>query len=322
VLVGVCVERRRTEEGRGIDQRHRAVEVDRAGLELGVLGLEVQLAAEHVHQQPAGHARFEELVHAVVAIVLQVAPLAVGVARVGGDRASHRVGEGAARVDAGPVRIIAADARDDLAVPLVARLARGHDQRAGHGIAAVQRALGALQDFDLGDARQLLVERIGVGLQHPVHDQREVGLGVAGRIDAADADLHVARLRGLHLRDARGQRDEVLRPLDARAPDVGGRERRDRRRHVPDPLLALSRRDDDFLDLSGGRRGLEYRGHGQQCGTVGRSEGQQPRLGNIHVIPLHMMVEPNRVGHETRCEHTTAANGSQFAMRRAARRSQ
>jgi hypothetical protein len=135
-----------------------------------------------------------------------------------------------------------------------AGLARRDDHRARDRVAAVERALRALQHLDLRDARELLVERVRVGLQHAVDHEREVGLGVAARVDAADADLQVAGFGRLHLRDARRERDEVRRALDAGVPDVRRRERLDGDGHVRDALLALACGHDDLAELAVRRR--------------------------------------------------------------------
>ena len=248
-----------------------------------VLGLDVDVAAKGFEQQAAGDAGFLEAVDAVVAVVLQVLPLAVGLARVCGDRALDAVREPAAQVDAAVVAVVGAVARLDIGLELFARLARRQDQRAGQRIAAIERALRAFQDFDLGDARKLLVQGLGVGLQHAVDDQREVGLGIAARVDATDVQLHVAGFRRLHGRHAGRQRDEVLRALDAGAPDLGGREGSDRDRHVLDALFALSRGHHDFLELAG-LCSLQHGRHREQRCAVRGGQGEQSSLAMLHVM--------------------------------------
>jgi hypothetical protein len=143
--------------------------------------------------------------------------------------------------------------------------------------------LRAFQDFDLGDARQLLVECIRVRLQHAVDDQREVGFGIAPRVDATDVQLHVAGFRRLHGRHAGRQRDEILRALDAGAPDFRCREGSDRDRHVLDALLALSRSHHDFLELTG-LCGLQHRRHCEQRCAVRGGQREQSSLAMIHVM--------------------------------------
>ena len=193
------------------------------------------------------------------------------------------------------VAVLRAETGVELRAPFVARLARGQDQCACECVAAVQRALRSLQDFDLGDARELLVQGLRVGLQHAVDDEREVGLGVAARVDAADVQLHVAGFRRLHGRHARGQRDEVLRPLDACVPDFRGSEGRDRNRHVLDALFALSRGHHDLFELTG-LGGLQHWRHRKQRCAVGGGEGEQSSLAMLHVISPCWKVGKARAG--------------------------
>ncbi len=66
--------------------------------------------------------------------------------------------------------------------------------------AAVERALRALQHFDLLDVDQVLVELGGLGLGHAVdHHHRHRGLAVARLGDAADDDERGAGVLGLHV---------------------------------------------------------------------------------------------------------------------------
>ena len=201
-----------------------------------------------------------ELVDTVVAVELEVVPLSVGLAGVGGQRAARVPADRPAGVNAALVRRVAADSGGEVHIPFFTGFARGHDQRTGDRVSTVQRALRTLHDLDLRDAGQFLVERIRIGLQHAVDHQCKVGLGIPSRVDPADRDLHVARLGGLNLRNTGGQRDEVLRSLDARALDVALRERRDRRGHILDALFALSCRDDDLLE-SAARLCFQHAGH-------------------------------------------------------------
>ena len=127
------------------------------------------------------------------------------------------------------------------------RFARRDDDRACDSVAAVDGALRPFQHFDLLNVRQLLVERSRIRLQHTVHDEREVRLGIATSVHAANAQLQVADLGGLHLRQSGRQRDEIGRALDAGDLDVASGERLDRRGHVLDLLRALARGDDDLL---------------------------------------------------------------------------
>jgi hypothetical protein len=206
--------------------------------------------------EAAGDAVLLEEVHAVVAAEQGIVPVAVRAADVGAERAAGVFAERAGHVVQVPgVAVLAAVAGGDVELEAVARLAGRDDHRAGHRVAAVEGALRALQDLDLADVGELLVERVRVRLQHAVDHEREIRLRVTAGVDAADRDLQVAGLGGLHLRNTGGQGDEVLRPLDARGLDLGRAEGAHGHRHVLQALLALAGGDDDFLELGlGGAR--------------------------------------------------------------------
>ena len=187
----------------------------------------------------------------------------------------------------------------ELDLGFVARAPRGHDDRAGQRIPAVERALRTFQHFDLRDVRQLLVERIRIGLQYAVHHQREIGFRVAAGIDAADHDLHVAGFGGLHLRHAGRQRDEVLRPLDSRGLDVRAGERLHRRGHVLDELGALARGDHDFRQRGRLRTGIR----GGQHARDGEAENGRRSDEMRHGIP-------RRCIQSRRPDHTLSLNGA------------
>ncbi len=268
VLVRVLVKGRRAEDRRRLEEGHRGVEVDRAGLDLRVLRLDVDVAAHGVEHQAAGGAGLLEIIDAVVAVEQGVGPLAVGAARIDGEAAPGDVAEQAAGVEVALVGVVVAVAGANLEFGRVARLAGRHDHRAGQGVAPVERALRPLQHLDLRDVVEFLVQRVRVGLQHAVDHQREIRLGVAAGVDAADHDLQVAGLGGLHLRDARRQRDEIRRPLDARRLDLLVSEGLDRDRHVLDLFGALARGDHDFGELG-------CLGAGVGRGEYGRDGGGQ-----------------------------------------------
>ncbi len=77
VVVGVFVEGRGVQERRRVGQRNRRIEVDRTRLDLGILGLEVELAAAEIEHQATDDAGLLEGIDTVVAVELQVVPLAV-----------------------------------------------------------------------------------------------------------------------------------------------------------------------------------------------------------------------------------------------------
>ena len=184
----------------------------------------------------------------------RIAELPVSLARVCRNAPTSGVAERAADIQIALVSRIAGDSRAHIHREGFRRLYGAENDGAGQRIAAIERALRALQHFDLRDVAQLLVERIGVRLQHPVDDQREIGLGVAARVDAANHDLQVAGFGRLHLRNAGRHRDEVGRPVDAGRADIRSREHLDRSRHVHQFFGTLPGGDHDFL----------------QCALVGR----------------------------------------------------
>ena len=273
MLVRVLVERRSVQARRRIRQGDRSVEVDRARVDLRVLGLDIHFAAAHIEQHATLDARLLVEVHAIITVTIEVFPLTVGLARVGRDRPLHSVADRTAGINAGLVAVVRAIAAAHIERGRIARLAGSDDHRAGHGVTTVKGALRALEDFDLRNAGQFLVQRIRVGLQHAVDDEREVGLRVATGVDAADVDLHIAGFGGLHGRDTRRQGDEVLRALDARRLDFIGGEGGDGHGHVFDALCALTGRDDDFLELRFLRTSLSS-GEGRDDGRA--DQGKLP----------------------------------------------
>jgi hypothetical protein len=107
----------------------------------------------------------------------------------------------------------------DARLELVARRLGRHQDRAGHGVAAVERALGPLEHLDLLYVEELFVEAVRVGAEHTVDNVGEGRLRVAGRDDTADAELRIADVGRVHERDVRHQAHEIAGALDARALD-------------------------------------------------------------------------------------------------------
>ena len=250
VLVGVFVEQRTESTGRCLLQRERGIEVDRACIELRELRFGVDRAATlEIGDQASRQAGLFKEIDAIVALVDDIFPLTIGLAGVGRHRSAGVLTNRTAHVGIQLVAVVLTVATAEVELERVGRLARGDDHRAGHSVATVERALRSLQHFDLRNVVEFLVQRVRVGLQHAIDDERKVSLSVATRVDAADRDLKVTGFRRLHLRDARRQRDEVLRTLDASRLDFRGGEGLHRRRHVFEALGALTGGDDDFFEL-------------------------------------------------------------------------
>jgi len=159
---------------------------------------------------------------------------------------------------------------------MVGGIGGGDDDGASDCIAPVQRALGALQHFDLPNVEELLVELVGIGLEHPVDQHGNRRLAVSRLRNAADGDEGVADVLRLDQRHVRHHRDEVAGALDPRGLNLLRREDVHRDRHVLVGLIALARRDDDLLEVAGWsrRRSLcrawhcDERGHRcRQCGN-------------------------------------------------------
>src|SRR5690606_4745077 len=138
-------------------------------------------------------------------------------------------------------------------------------------VAAVERPLRPAQDLDALDVVQLLAELLLVRLRHAVDDDRHRRIGIVDLRDAADLQKRVAeRERAVH-RHVRRQVDEVGARFDAGLGDLPRTERRERHRHVLQPLLAVLGGHDDFLDLlglgSGSAAACEHRQEERRCGA-------------------------------------------------------
>lgn len=120
------------------------------------------------------------------------------------------------------VVVAVADGRIPIEAP--PRLLGLDDDRTGHAVQTVDCALRTLENFDLGEVRQLPVQVERVDLQHPVDHQGVIRLGISAGIDAAGPQLEIADLRGLNRGNAGGEGDEVRGPLDAGGADVVDRE--------------------------------------------------------------------------------------------------
>jgi len=105
---------------------------------------------------------------------------AVGLARADGEApeqpvlddrpADHRVAAHGADV---------ADRRPDFPFDLVGRLFRRHQDRTGHGVAAVERTLRPLEHLDLLHIEELFIEAVRVGAENAIDDVGKGALRIA-----------------------------------------------------------------------------------------------------------------------------------------------
>ena len=127
-------------------------------------------------------------------------------------------------------------------------LVRGHDDRAGRSITAIDRALRALNDFDLAQVGEFAIEGTGIGHLNAVDHEGEGGLCVASTVHAANIDLRVALLGGLHEADAGNHGDKITGALNARGLEGACGERHDCCGHVLQIFGPLASGDDDFIN--------------------------------------------------------------------------
>ena len=245
VGVDVFVERR--VHAREVGQRERRVERQRGAVEFRIARLDVQLrgAVHAEHQPPVDRPGAVIVDHlAVVQEDVLVEPVA-GVRRA----RKHEPGafaERAGQVRRHPDRALLSIRCLDRAGQRFGGLERLDHDRAGGGVAAVDRALGSFEDFDLAQRALVLVELRGVGLENAVDHQRNRAFGIARAVHAANVDLGVAGLRCAgHDGDAGGERHEVLGLGGAGAFERGGGQHRDRGGHILQPLVLPARGDDD-----------------------------------------------------------------------------
>ena len=236
------------DEGRS--EEHR-VEGDRGGLDLAVVRLDIERRAvgrlEH-------EARVDiETVVVVDRLVVQetVVVEAVGLAVVRGDLPTRGLGHRAGEHHRTGGHVVLTDPDLGAAGKHIRGLGGRDDDGTSRSVTAIDGALRTLHDLDLLQVGVLAVESGRVGLQHTVDDEREAVLGVAGTVDAADVDLSIGDLGGLHERHARRQADEVPCALHGGRFERVGSECGDRGRHILQTLGALSSGGDHhfFEDL-------------------------------------------------------------------------
>ena len=265
-------------DGRKIGQVEGRVEIDRGAGQVGVARLDIDFGrvAQLGDKTPVDRPCLLVVNHLAVAEEAVAVETVAGVVGAG----QHQTGAVADRHrDIGRclVAIVLGRAQLDAAFEDVARLQRLDNDRAGSGVASVQRALRALQDLDLAQRTLILVELGGIGLENAVDDQRHRTFGVAGTIDAADIDLRVTRFRGpADNGDAGGQLDKFVGLLNPGAVEHLLGEDGDRRGHVGEQFVLAPRGDDDHVRIIAcagfllarhlGQRGIESDQRGQSGG--------------------------------------------------------
>src|SRR5690606_17862507 len=120
--------------------------------------------------------------------------------------------------------------------------------RASDGVAAVERALRALQNFDALDVEQVLVELIWAHLKDVVDHYGNGRFPVPHLRNPADGEEGAADILSFGEAHVRRERQEITRPLDAGGFDVPPAERRRGDGDVLESFLALSRGDHDLLE--------------------------------------------------------------------------
>ena len=101
--------------------------------------------------------------------------------------------------------------------------ARCYVDRAAHRVAAVQSALGTLQDFNLLQVQQRLVELVGTRLQHPVHGNRHRRLIISDLSNAPDRQECGPGILCLHQCHVRNKRQVIIGAPDSGILNVGPR---------------------------------------------------------------------------------------------------
>ena len=169
-----------------------------------------------------------------------------------------------------------------LRMDFVRRLTGDDVDHAAAGVAAIETALRALQDFDALDVDEI-VDKAAVDVRHIVDEggDRRIGADKHAVTDAADVNLGIA---GARLRDeARRSEANGRQILDARSLEHRTGRRADRQRNRHDIFRTALRRDDNVLDanrfIGGGRLILGLSGHGKRQCAGGQ---QQPRSELVH----------------------------------------
>ena len=278
VLVHVLI-KGRVDAGK-IGQRKSRVERQRGAVEFGIANLGIDLGgAVHPQHHPAierpaavviDHGRIVEE-DVAVEPVRPVIHRRDDIARAIAQRPGH--------VPGGRPAVVLAIGGLDPAGQVIGRLQGLDHDRAGRSVAAIDRALRTLEDFDLAQCALILIELGRVGLENAVDYQRDRAFGIARAVHAADVDLGVARLgRAGDDSDAGRQLGEVLGAGGAGALDRRGGDHGHRGRGILQPFRLAARGNNNRpLIVSGGSAtGLSLRGIGES-GEAEHGTGKQPR---------------------------------------------
>ena len=191
--------------------------------------------------------------------------------------ADHRTAEPGRVVEP----LVAAHRGHDVAEQFRRGLARQVVHGAREGIAAVERALRALQHLDALDVGEAEVEHRLVRQVDAVVEHGDV-LRAVGQLGVGEAAQHQApgeagRVIALVV-EARGAQRDVGEVLQRAALDLLGAERVDHQRDVLQRLGALARGDHDLVERAGGRVRLRIAAL-LRLGRQGRGPEQQGERG-------------------------------------------
>ncbi len=232
---------------------------DAADAPAAVCGLPQQLGAALVGR---------EVFH--VALVQDVARIAVARARLEGNATGHVVGQAARGVARRGDRVVIAERQARFAGIVELRCCRDDAERAAHDVLAEQHALRAADDLDALEVVEVEVVVAGAADVHAVDEGADRRVGrrrVEARVgDAADVEFKVESRQGRHRErgDAVGQvRDREDLVFGQLLAGVRG----DRDGRGLQGRFAALRRDDHFLEGL-----LRLRGHG---GGGGENSGHR-----------------------------------------------
>ena len=174
---------------------------------------------------------------------------------------------------------VIAGSEGQIAFELAGRLLRHDIDRAAQRITAIERALGATQDFDMVDIRHVGHVADRLGDEDAVDIEADGRVPIRGRVDgdaAADGEVGFGLIAGgLDQRDVRREALDAANVGDAAFLKIGRVERRHRDRHVAQLLLTALGRNDDFLKAALGRGVLRGLGGALGEGRKGKTGGER-----------------------------------------------
>ena len=156
--------------------------------------------------------------------------------------------------------VVVADFQAGLAGPLPRRCTRDQIDRAGQGVAAIQRTLRPAQHLDIGQVHKIEDRALSLADVDAIHVHADGRVPVDRGIDLRDAAYRNLRDCGIggglaDLQTGR-QRIEVIEAIDATVLDIRFGEGAHGHRHVLQFFLAPLRGDDDFLQRARAALGL------------------------------------------------------------------